>query len=660
MRYRIALYVCLVCFGFLAIANVRPAHAADQLVTDCDNYTGPTNDVPITLDEAVANAIATGGGIITFACPSGTVINMNFEMFISLNSVVINGGGNVTLDASNTNRIAYINPGATLDLRNIVIRNGVSMTGGALRNDGTLLLDTVTVQNSRGSEGGAIYNASGRPLTITNSTFTGNQATSGSLLGGAIYNVGTANITNTIFSNNGWGGNGGAIYNVGMMNLAGFSFSNNTATNGGAIYSTGMLGMIGGSFSNNSALTSGGAIYNAGTTSSQNVVYTNNTCTFTAMTDNGGNTRDSASVGCPGSITLSASAVCVGATLNVTITSGDANFDIIASGITIHSSVGTGVYTYPGGVNLTSITVTELSGDTQSLNLGDLFCQNTLVASAICVGPDLLVTITAGDGNFVISADSGNLHPSAPIGTQTFFGPRTETNVTVRELGGNVETANLGDYDCFPSAALTATAVCVDDDLQITITNGNAPFSISVTDSGGTTDLGSLPLGSYTFNGPDTFTSIGITEDAGDLETLNFLDITCTAPVIPPAPVVLSPDLTALGCVLTQDVLAPDAPDNTYCRVLMKNGAVINYSGAVPRPLVDLGVIYAVDVYRLEGGQSITSFPNYTRVCLGGLGRLFYLDARTSPRSMTELTTETLDGMTCGWIPAVGTLVLTQ
>jgi hypothetical protein len=125
-------------------------------------------------------------------------------------------------------------------------------------------------------------------------------------------------------------------------------------------------------------------------------------------------------------------------------------------------------------------------------------------------------------------------------------------------------------------------------------------------------------------------------------------------------PVVLLPDLTALGCVLTQEVLAPTAPDNTYCRVLMKNGAVIGYSGAVPRGLIDLGVIFAVDVYRLEGGRSITTFPNYTQICVAGQGRLFYLDARTSPRVQTELSTESVDGFTCGWIPAVGTLVLTN
>ncbi|MCU0481648.1 MAG: hypothetical protein MUE54_10615 [Anaerolineae bacterium] len=138
---------------------------------------------------------------------------------------------------------------------------------------------------------------------------------------------------------------------------------------------------------------------------------------------------------------------------------------------------------------------------------------------------------------------------------------------------------------------------------------------------------------------------------------------TPVVPVVPVVPVIsvpLSPDTTALGCTLTSDVAMTGAPDNTYCRLLMKNGGVVNYAGAVPQNLINLGVILAVDVYRLQGGQSLTDFGGYNRICLAGQGRLFYLDARTSPRVQTELATEIVDGFTCGWIPAVGTVVLTN
>ncbi|MCL4254231.1 MAG: hypothetical protein KJ043_10680 [Anaerolineae bacterium] len=103
-----------------------------------------------------------------------------------------------------------------------------------------------------------------------------------------------------------------------------------------------------------------------------------------------------------------------------------------------------------------------------------------------------------------------------------------------------------------------------------------------------------------------------------------------------------------------------NTPDDTYCRVLMRNGGVVSYSGAIPAELIGLGVILAVDVYRLEGGMSINTFPNYSRVCLAGQGRLFYMDSRNAPRVSIELATETEGNLTCGWIPAPGTLILTN
>jgi len=129
--------------------------------------------------------------------------------------------------------------------------------------------------------------------------------------------------------------------------------------------------------------------------------------------------------------------------------------------------------------------------------------------------------------------------------------------------------------------------------------------------------------------------------------------------VIPPAP---TPAVTVLGCALdsTDGVEVANAPDDTYCRVLMKNGGVVSYSGAIPADLIGLGVVLAVDVYRLQGGMTVNTFPDYARVCLAGSGRLFYMDGRNAPRVSVELATEAVDNLTCGWIPAPGTLILTN
>lgn len=144
-----------------------------------------------------------------------------------------------------------------------------------------------------------------------------------------------------------------------------------------------------------------------------------------------------------------------------------------------------------------------------------------------------------------------------------------------------------------------------------------------------------------------------------------------TAPGCPNSPIVSPPTpppattistATILGCALdTADgVEVANAPDNTYCRVLMKNGGVVSYPGAVPTNLVGLGVILAVDVYQLQGGSTVNTFPSYAQICLAGNGRLFYMDGRNAPRFAIELASETVNGLTCGWIPAPGTLILTH
>ncbi len=60
--------------------------------------------------------------------------------------------------------------------------------------------------------GGAIYNNNSATMTINNSAFTNNAATSN---GGAIWNDATLTVTDSTFSNNSAAGNGGAIYNNG-------------------------------------------------------------------------------------------------------------------------------------------------------------------------------------------------------------------------------------------------------------------------------------------------------------------------------------------------------------------------------------------------------------------------------------------------------------
>ncbi|MCI0709224.1 MAG: hypothetical protein L0154_03590 [Chloroflexi bacterium] len=75
-----------------------------------------------------------------------------------------------------------------------------------------------------------------------------------------------------------------------------------------------------------------------------------------------------------------------------------------------------------------------------------------LVASAACVGPDLVVDIVAGDGPFDITASTGINVPVTGVssGQTVIAGPDKWDDVTVTETGGDLEATNLGTFKCRP------------------------------------------------------------------------------------------------------------------------------------------------------------------------------------------------------------------
>ncbi|MEQ8676389.1 MAG: right-handed parallel beta-helix repeat-containing protein [Aggregatilineales bacterium] len=101
-------------------------------------------------------------------------------------------------------------------------------------------------------------------------------------------------------------------------------------------------------------------------------------------------------------------------------------------------------------------------------------------------------------------------------------------------------------------------------------------------------------------------------------------------------------------------------PDDVYGTVHMENGAWQYNPGGVPIELVDYGVLLAVDVWiQQPDGQTQFNFGGYQRLCLQGQGRMIFMDATQSPRTMTEILPVDFEGgYTCGWIPNAGTVIL--
>ncbi len=144
---------------------------------------------------------------------------------------------------------------------------------------------------------------------------------------------------------------------------------------------------------------------------------------------------------------------------------------------------------------------------------------------------------------------------------------------------------------------------------------------------------------------------------------------TSSAPLITAADIArsqapLCADLTGT----TNPIVRADVPAGTvtngwvYCRVIAQDGEFVEMNqGAAALGNADVlaqGVIHAVDVFGMSGGLGVADFNNPVNVCLQGSGRFLFLDARQSPRPVSQLPATSVGGYTCANIPSAGTVVL--
>jgi hypothetical protein len=250
------------------------AHAATTITVDTTDNFAPNH---CTLSEAinlangsspVGTCTKTGSGALTIEFDSSLVGQTIALMGSPLPD--IEGGTNLTIDGPDPSSpmgitisgegshlresfgLIGVNDGATLSLLNLTLTKGRSTSvvwAGAITNHGSLIIancsviDNLSVDLSASKSGttyGAISNGSGAKLTITNSTFSGNQALgSGGADGGAIDNQGNLTITGSTFSANNAASdgstgdaNGGAVYNQGTLTITNSTLAANQASGG--------------------------------------------------------------------------------------------------------------------------------------------------------------------------------------------------------------------------------------------------------------------------------------------------------------------------------------------------------------------------------------------------------------------------------------------
>jgi fibronectin-binding autotransporter adhesin len=272
--------------------------ACNSTTTDQTGAARPlSSGVPCTSGavEVLDCSSVTSGGVLAFcinlanaspATPDTITLAANITLTANLpviSSPITLEGGGYSVSGSNTRQVFFV------------------------ISTGNFTLNQVTVQDGRAyAFGGGLLNFEGT-VTITNSTFSNNQATSADVIGGGgIYNSGTVTITNSTFSGNSAGPNGaagGGLFNVGTAIITSSTFSGNTADFGGGLinYEGAAITISSSTFSGNSATYGGGLLNDGGTIYLAGMLLVNgassSNCYGTPVTDNGYNLSDDGSCG---------------------------------------------------------------------------------------------------------------------------------------------------------------------------------------------------------------------------------------------------------------------------------------------------------------------------------------------------------------------------
>ncbi len=230
-------------------------------------------------------AIAEGLGPYNFDCEGPTTIMTDREIVIE-NDIILDGGGNLTVDGNQRHRVFSVPEGVMAELIGLTVANGSQTEteehGGGIRNEGTLTLTGSTVSGSSAgrdsgcrtddpallcSEGGGIWNAG--KLTLMDSTVSGNSAHFGGGLanrGGSLTLINSTVLTNSAQGCRGVGAvvcsGGGGIWNSGTLTMMNSTVSGSTADWGGGIYNRGVPTLTDSTVSGNSAGFDGGGLLN--------------------------------------------------------------------------------------------------------------------------------------------------------------------------------------------------------------------------------------------------------------------------------------------------------------------------------------------------------------------------------------------------------------
>ncbi len=276
------------CFGTNP-APVSPVPVLCVVTTEADDVTiPPTGSLRQKLsDHPCCTTIKFASDVSAI-----TLAGTQLEIPGTCANLTIDGGSGVTISGNKASRVLYVESGANVRFRGLLIQDGntTDIGGGIHNNGGAVTIEASTmVSGNTAGYGGGIFNEDDGTVTIeANTTVSGNTASYGSGIyndggtltvngavsdndaydGGGIYiHDGTVTVKGAVSGNTADDyGSGGGIYIVyGMLTVNG-EVNGNTAYFGGGIFNDGDgTVMVTGMVSHNTAYDGGGIYYDEGT-----------------------------------------------------------------------------------------------------------------------------------------------------------------------------------------------------------------------------------------------------------------------------------------------------------------------------------------------------------------------------------------------------------
>lgn len=256
------------------LAIITPSATVNSLLDDGD---GTCTETRCTLRDAIITLST--GGIVDLTGLTGTIALDPVRGLLPIGqNLTLTGPGaaNLSVSGGDQIRVFQILNGATVTISGLTITDGYhAVIGGAILNDGTLILDQVAVTSSSGlstsAYGGAIYSAG--TMTITQSTIAGNTAR----YGGGIATTGSLTISGSTVSGNTATTGGGGIFSAVTLSTDATTIVNSTISDnsseggGGALNFQGLTRIVLSTVTGNHASQSayGGGVWSLGNTSAR-------------------------------------------------------------------------------------------------------------------------------------------------------------------------------------------------------------------------------------------------------------------------------------------------------------------------------------------------------------------------------------------------------